>query len=176
MASRKQQLTWIAAVFFVVVCLDQTTKAIICHTIPQGSVHLADHPREFFYLAHERNPGLMGGMFRDSKLIALTAPVIATLVLIYLFRHLDPDSRVQRIAYGLVGAGAVGNLIDRFFRPDGVVDFLQFHFWFIPYNIPWKHYPAFNVADSAICTGVFLLILAWRSLEPQEVPDAPNNR
>ena len=162
--------------FVVIVCLDQATKTIICKTIPQGSVLLAEHPREFFYFTHERNPGLVGGMFRDSRAIALAAPVIATLVLIYLFRHLDPASRVQRIAYGLVAAGAIGNLIDRFFRPDGVVDFLQFHFWFIPWDIPWKHYPAFNVADSAICTGVFLLIIGWRSLERQEVPDVANNR
>ncbi len=175
-AVRKQQLTWIAIVFSVVVCLDQATKTVICYTIPEGSVLSAEHQNEFFYFTHQRNKGLVGGMFSESRAIALAAPVMATLVLIYLFRHLDPNSRVQRFAYGLVGAGAIGNLIDRFFRPDGVVDFLQFHFWFIPWNFPWKYYPAFNIADSAICTGVFLLILSWRSLEPQEESDAPDNR
>ena len=50
----------------------------------------------------------------------------------------------------MVLGGAVGNLIDRAFRPDGVVDFLDFHFW--SYN-----FPTFNVADCFIVIGTILL-------------------
>ncbi|MCP4643845.1 MAG: signal peptidase II [bacterium] len=156
----KKQLVLVVSVFVAVLLIDQITKAIICHLIPVGSVNPGAHMGEFFWFTHERNPGLVGGMFRDMPYVAYVAPVLATGVLIYLFRHLESDSKIQSLAYGLVAGGAIGNLIDRFTRGE-VVDFLQFHFHFIPFNFPWKYYPAFNAADSAICTGVFLLIVGW---------------
>ncbi len=92
---------------------------------------------------------------------------MATVVLVYLFRHLDVYSIRQALAYGMVAGGAGGNLIDRI-RLGHVTDFLQFYFYFIPFDFPWKRYPAFNVADSAICVGVFLLIISWHKVEGAE--------
>jgi lipoprotein signal peptidase len=169
---RRSQITWILAVFFIVVILDQLTKAIIIHYIPENSVTFAGREEEFFFFTHQRNPGLVGGMFGDIPWVAYTAPLLATLVLVYLYRHLDPGSKWQTLAYGLIAGGALGNLIDRFFREGGVVDFLQFNFYFIPFDFPWKRYPAFNVADAAICVGVFLLLLSWRGYDPKEASDA----
>jgi len=168
---RRHQLALILSVFFLVVVLDQVTKAIVVYTIPEGSVSFAGRDREFFFFTHQRNPGLVGGMFDDVPAVAYAAPLLATLVLIYLYRHLDPASRLQALAYGLVAGGALGNLIDRFFREGGVVDFLQFQFWFIPFEFPWKRYPAFNVADTAICIGVFLLLVGWRNPEKADASD-----
>jgi signal peptidase II len=72
----------------------------------------------------------------------------------------------------MIGGGAVGNnLLDRLIH-GSVTDFLQFHFYFVPFEFPWKYYPAFNVADSAICTGVFLLIVTWYFFGKQDVPNA----
>jgi len=170
-SARQKQLLWILTVFLCVLCADQITKAIILAKIPEPEVvrTLSASPR-FFRFTHQRNPGLVGGMFRDNPLMAFAAPVFASFVLLYLFRHLAPSSRVQSIAYGLVGGGAVGNLVDRV-RLGSVTDFLQFHFYFIPFDFPWKHYPAFNIGDSAICTGVFLLILSWHVTPQTDVPD-----
>lgn len=163
----------ILSVFFLVVALDQITKAIIVALIAENSVSFAGREEEFFFFTHQRNPGLMGGMFSHLPAVALVAPVLATLVLIYLFRHIDPASKVQSLSYGMIAGGAVGNLIDRFLRTGGVVDFLQFNFYFVPFDFPWKRYPAFNIADSAICVGVFLLLLGWRNMEKKEhVSDA----
>lgn len=159
--SRLQFVLITLAVIFV---LDQVTKLIILETIPLGSIDYTGREREFFHFTHERNEGLVGGAFRNHTWIPKVAPVFATFVLIYLYRHLNPASRLQNIAYGLVAGGAIGNLFDRIFR-GSVVDFLQFHFYFIPFDFPWKRYPAFNVADSAICIGVFLLIVSWRHFE-----------
>ena len=64
----------------------------------------------------------------------------------------------------------VGNLVDRF-RLGWVTDFLQFHFYFIPFDFPWKRYPAFNIADSAICVGVAVLVVAWYVVERRHVSD-----
>ncbi|HOE65655.1 MAG TPA: signal peptidase II [Candidatus Hydrogenedentes bacterium] len=168
MSQRAQQLIWIVAAAFAVAAVDQITKFIIIRAIPYGSVTFEGREAVFFFFTHERNTGLMGGMLHHKPLLVMIAPLAAIAVLAYLFRHLNAGSRVQSLAYGFVAGGAIGNLIDRFFR-GSVVDFLQFHFYFIPFEFPWKRYPAFNVADSAICTGVFLLIVTWYWLDRPHV-------
>jgi signal peptidase II len=170
--TRRKQFIWIATVFLVVLVLDQITKAIVSSAIPLDSVSFYGKEHTFFFFSHQRNPGLVGGMFQNVPLVAFAAPLFATFVLIYLYRHLDPASKLQALAYGMIAGGALGNLIDRFFREGGVVDFLQFQFWFVPFDFPWKIFPAFNVADSAVCVGVFLLLVGWRG--PNET-DTTNN-
>jgi signal peptidase II len=128
----------------------------------------------FLYITHERNPGLVGGHFAGSRLIALAAPILATLALVFLYKHLNPRSRLQSIAYGLIGGGAIGNLIDRIVRGE-VVDFIQVHFYFVPFDFPWKFWPAFNIADMGICTGVFLLIATWHKSSRAEESNAPHS-
>ncbi len=174
--TRRRQLLWLFATFLVIVAVDQITKEYIIRTIPQGSVTFVGREEEFIFLTHERNTGLVGGMFRDYPAVGYVAPIAATLVLLYLFRHLDPASRFQILAYGMILGGAVGNLIDRF-RLGSVTDFIQVHFHFVPFDFPWKRYPAFNVADSAICVGVVLLIICWHRMErkrQQEQASAPH--
>jgi signal peptidase II len=75
----------------------------------------------------------------------------------YLFRHnFQLRRRGWRIALGLITGGIIGNLIDRV-RVHHVTDFLFFY-------VGQYHWPAFNVADSAICVGVgFYIILSWRN-------------
>lgn len=158
--------------FACVLCADQATKAIVLTKFPKPeTVVLRRHNPTFFRISHQRNPGLVGGLFRNNRAMAFAAPILASFVLLYLYKHLDPTSKVQSVAYGLIGGGAVGNLIDRL-RLGSVTDFLQFHFYFIPFDFPWKYYPAFNVADSAICIGVFLLIVSWHALPREDVSDA----
>ena len=160
---KKRQILWVAAIIGVVVVLDQVTKALVMAYIPEGSETVASHPREFFWLTHQRNTGLVGGMFRGNGVVPYIAPLFATAVLVYLFKHLNPLSKLQSVAYGCVAGGAIGNLIDRF-RLGSVTDFIQVHLVFVKFDFPWKLYPAFNIADSAICIGVAaLIILTWRT-------------
>ena len=169
---RKKQIILILAVLLAVVVLDQVTKAVILAYVPEGRFLPGGPGPHFFQITHQRNPGLVGGMFHDNRFMAYAAPILAMLVLLYLFQYLDPRSRIQSIAYGMIAGGAVGNnLLDRIIH-GSVTDFLQFHFYFVPFEFPWKYYPAFNVADSAICTGVFLLIATWYFFGKQDVPDA----
>ncbi len=157
MSVRRVQLKWLLASFLIVLVADQISKAIIIATIEQGLPIRLD---TLFYFTHQRNTGLIGGAFRGITWITYSAPVFATLVLVYLYRHLTPESRLQGAAYGLVLGGAIGNFMDRV-RLQSVTDFLQFHFYFIPFDFPWKIYPAFNIADAGILTGVVLLMLGW---------------
>lgn len=106
----------------------------------------------FFNLVMVWNDGISFGMFKNPEgwgyliLIALSA-IVSIWFLIWLF---NTRSTLQKWGIALVIGGAVGNMIDRV-RFRGVVDFLDFHVF------GW-HYPAFNIADSAIVLGVFILL------------------
>ncbi|MBA7633008.1 Lipoprotein signal peptidase [subsurface metagenome] len=142
--------------FFVVVVLvglDQLTKALIVRSIIlQGSRSVIPG---FFNLTHVRNRGAIFGFFShsDSRIlyIFLTLVSVAALgLVIYYFFKTPVSERLMKISLSLILAGALGNLIDRLFRGH-VIDFLDF------YVKDW-HWPSFNVADSCITVGAFLLI------------------
>ncbi|GMW00139.1 MAG: lipoprotein signal peptidase [Candidatus Hydrogenedentota bacterium] len=171
MTERKKQLLWVTLAVLAGIVSDQCTKEWINRTIPAGSVPFK--PDTFFFLTHERNTGIIGGRFSGVPVVPFAAPILASLILLYLFPQLNPASRTQSIGFGLVVAGAAGNLFDRIVR-GGVIDFLQFHFYFIDLNLPWKLYPAFNVADAWICLGVALLLFGWRHTREDKESDVPN--
>lgn len=164
MSERKRQSLYIGVAGLVVALSDQLSKTIVRATIEAPTPRRED---VFFHFAHHQNTGLVGGMFSDVPFIAYVAPPLATLLLLYLARYLDPRSVWQNVAYGMVLGGAVGNFIDRI-RFQAVTDFLQFHLYFIPFDFPWKYWPAFNLADASICVGVAILILTWNTMEKKE--------
>ncbi len=142
--------------FFVVVVLvglDQLTKALIVRSITLQSSRSVIPG--FFNLTHVRNRGAIFGFFShsDSRIlyIFLTLVSVAALgLVIYYFFKTPVSERLMKISLSLILAGALGNLIDRLFRGH-VIDFLDF------YVKDW-HWPSFNVADSCITVGAFLLI------------------
>lgn len=109
----------------------------------------------FFSLTYVRNTGAafgFGASAHDSirKFLFLLIPVLVCIYLVYLIWKTRKGNIFLSVAYSLILAGAIGNLIDRFWL-GYVVDF--FHFYFRDY-----HYPAFNVADSCITVGAAILI------------------
>jgi len=149
----------------VVMLLDQATKAWIIAT-----VHLHDSfvvIGGFFNITHVRNPGAAFGflagappLFRYLFFLAVTVAAIV-LILHYLrVSRIEAPSLVSALA--LILAGAAGNLIDRV-RFGEVVDFLDVY-------IGSHHWPAFNVADSAITVGagVLMAVLLRRRKERTE--------
>lgn len=148
------------------VVLDQVSKWWISSAIPLGGAIpvLGD----FFSLTHVLNSGIVFGWFRGGAVwVFLVLTVLALGLIASFYRQLDAGDWLSATALGLVGGGAVGNGIDRFFN-EAVTDFLHFDFgWFV--------YPDFNLADSAIVVGVAILILVpetWRQREhdPAERP------
>ena len=143
-----------SVIVIVVVLLDQITKYLISSTFTFGEV-LEIIPGVFnLTLAH--NKGAAFGMFagfsdgiREVVLFATT--IIALGVIVYFIRSQTETSRLTKISFMLVISGAIGNIIDRV-RLGYVIDFLDFY-------ISSYHWPAFNVADSAICIGVAGLVL-----------------
>jgi len=136
--------------------LDQLTKLYILHTVdPEYPVEVIEG---FFRLVSWGNSGAAWGIFPNSNML-LAVISLVTLVALYLFRKSFQIHRPScQVAFGLISGGIMGNVIDRF-RYGHVVDFLDFS---------WNnhHWPAFNVADSAICVGVGIYIVAT-SFRPQ---------
>jgi len=136
-----------------VVIIDQLSKAAVLGFFagsPPGA-HEAVMP--FFNLVLTYNRGISFGLFNtpggvNVLLFPLLAAFIVTMLILWLRRV---ESPFLAVAIGLVIGGAIGNVIDRI-RLGAVVDFLDF------YVGAW-HWPAFNVADSAICLGVAAMLL-----------------
>jgi signal peptidase II len=144
-------------VFFV----DQLSKTIVRNTIEPNQPYRGE---VFFHFTHQQNRGLIGGSFSGIPFLPYVLPIIAFCLLIYMYRMLSPNHKIQYIAFGAIIGGALGNYFDRI-RIQSVTDFLQFHFLFIPFDFPWKYYPAFNIADSGIFLGVAILLF---TLKPNE--------
>tara|TARA_R110002111_G_scaffold62493_1_gene103529 strand:- start:54 stop:629 length:576 start_codon:yes stop_codon:yes gene_type:complete len=149
----------LAAAIFI---SDQITKIWIIERLPLGSYgpgHSITIIPDFFYLVHVGNTGAAWSMLTGkSTLLAVIA--IATLAGIYIWRRaLALRDRLAQVAFGLLCGGIIGNLVDRL-QHGHVVDFLDFHFG-------TYIYPTFNVADSAICIGVFFYI--WHSFRSESL-------
>ena len=136
----------------VILVLDQVTKLYIDHRFAlYEAVTVIEN---FFHITYVRNKGAAFGILADSTIrvpFFITVATIAALGILWYLRQLRKDQRLLQFALSLVFAGAVGNLIDRI-RLGEVIDFLDVH-WY------QYHWPAFNVADSAITVGVGLLLL-----------------
>lgn len=151
---------WAFGVVFLV--LDQATKYLIVTRLPFGSygpgAHFEIFPG-FLNLVHVGNTGAAWSMFSGNSLwLALLA--FGTLIAIFIWRHaLGLRHAAAQPAFGLLCSGIFGNLVDRLVYGH-VIDFLDFHFGSYTY-------PTFNVADSAICVGVFWYIL-WSLRQPAE--------
>lgn len=139
-------------VALAVLVADQWTKWLVEVHLPHG----ASRPvvDGFFNLVHVRNSGVAFGLLSEagatrSWLLALLGLVALSAVAVYFW--LTPRwDRLLLVALALVAGGAVGNLIDRL-AAGGVTDFLDVY-------VGSYHWPAFNVADSAITVGIALMI------------------
>ena len=141
-------LFWIA-VAVVVFVLDFASKRIVLAS------ELAQHPVAivpgFFNLVLVENPGAAFGLLADggtaARIFLVAVAVAVAAALLWHLRFGNPANR-EALACALVLGGAAGNLADRLAR-NAVVDFLDFH-------IGNLHWPAFNLADSAITIGAIL--------------------
>jgi signal peptidase II len=150
--SRPYRLFFIPAL--LVILLDQISKVIVIRTMP---VHKA-YPviNGLFDLVHVRNRGIAFGLMNRpdshfSTYLLMAATIVAVLLLLFWFTRLTKEERGVTLGLSLILGGALGNLIDRV-RLGEVIDFLDFYIG--PY-----HWPAFNVADTAITVGTLCLVL-----------------
>jgi signal peptidase II len=141
----------------LVLILDQITKAVIVKLFAYGSER--EVVDGVFRLVHTRNRGVAFGLLGSSGsvvqivLLALVSGIVA--FIIWQLARGGSDG-LAGIGLSLVLGGALGNLVDRVLRGE-VVDFLDFY---LRWSGSEHHFPAFNVADSAISVGAGIVILA----------------
>ena len=141
------------AIAAVVVVLDQLTKMLVIAKLPL--YHTIPVIPGFFNLTHIRNPGgafgfMAGGSQGLRNLLFIGVSIVAMGLLIAFYRSTPRTHRWLASALAMIFGGAVGNLIDRL-RFGEVVDFLDVY-------VGAYHWPAFNVADSAITIGITIFI------------------
>jgi signal peptidase II len=138
----------------VVLVLDQAIKILVDKTM---SLHQSiEVIPNFAHLTYMRNTGAAFGFLAGSRsslrvvfFILISAVAIGCIV--YLLKSLRPQQKILTVSLSLILGGAIGNLIDRV-RLGEVIDFIDLHWYHI-------HWPAFNMADSAITIGVIMLFI-----------------
>jgi signal peptidase II len=148
---RKVGLAWFLAIVLLTVVLDQVSKWLVFFLI-QHHPPIVIIPN-FLNLSYATNTGAAFSMFAGhTGLLAVFSGLISLVIAIWAWR-LPPHEQGLRIPLGLILGGALGNLIDRALL-GYVIDFIDAH-WFDAYR-----WPTFNIADSAVCVGMFILIVA----------------
>lgn len=154
---------------FIILVLDQVTKGIVRGNFSHGET--VSVISGFFSFTYVRNPGAAFGFMANApemirRPLFLLIPVIACVWLAVLVWQVREKNRFLAYTYTLIWAGALGNLIDRFWL-GYVVDFFDFYYG------DW-HYPAFNIADSAISIAAVLLIYDFlkQAKSPKDASDS----
>ena len=138
----------ILSIIFIII--DQVSKLIVINTLSKTkSVEVI---KSFFYLTYTNNNGAAFSILTGKRVILIIVTLIVIGILIYYIRKTKVKENINKIALSLVIGGSIGNLIDRIVR-GAVVDFLDFKIF--GYN-----YPIFNLADTFIVLGVFLLLIS----------------
>ena len=150
-------LLWLG-IALVILLADQLTKLLIVDSFALGDSHTVT---TFFNLVRVHNSGAAFSMLSTAsgwqRWFFTAIGVVATLFILWLLRS-HPTQKLFCFALALVLGGAVGNVIDRI-AYGHVVDFLDFHWDWLSPVFSQGHFPAFNVADSAISVGAVCLIL-----------------
>jgi signal peptidase II len=160
----------IAALALVILVLDQFSKWLVLNLLEPGDEKILING--FFKFVHWGNTGAAWSLFRGNN-GALALIALVALVALFLTRHhFNSHTLTGQIAFGLIFGGIAGNLTDRLLPGrHAVVDFIYFYLQQRGGNE--IGFPAFNIADSAICTGVGLIFLmTWRNEHAPKATDS----
>ena len=133
----------------LIIMVDQITKWLVVKYMTLGeSIPIIEN---FLYITSHRNRGAAWGILQGQMWFFYIVTTVVIIGIVFYIRKFSTD-KLTGISLGLILGGAIGNFIDRIFRNE-VVDFV--HTYIFSYS-----FPVFNVADSALCIGVGLLVIA----------------
>jgi signal peptidase II len=157
----------IAAGVFI---LDQFTKWLVLNLLEKGDEKIIING--FFKFVHWGNTGAAWSLFRGNNGVLALVAVLAFVALFLTRHHFNSNTLAGQIAFGLIFGGIAGNLTDRLLPGrHEVIDFI--YFFMQPRGGGEIGFPAFNIADTAICTGVGLIFLiTWKN---EHAPKPPVN-
>lgn len=167
---------WPISLAILVIILDQVTKILVMKNIPLYKIG-ASFFGDFLRIIHVANTGVafsVGATWSDTVrrfLFSLIPLIVIGIVIAIYFRN-NTWTKLQRWAImGIVGGG-LGNLIDRFFRSEGVVDFIDVKFYGL---FGMERWPTFNVADSAVVVCGIMLVISFIVTSIQEAKNQKNS-
>ena len=145
----------------IIIILDQVTKAFIVARWPRPGTLIKDvFNNDLLQLYHVRNKAIAFSLgeniperFRFAFFVVV--PIIVLIALVWYYLKSTEFSRLQRWAIAGIIGGGFGNIIDRVFRPEGVVDFVSVKFYGL---FGLERWPTFNVADASVVVCCFILI------------------
>ncbi|MCL1837683.1 MAG: signal peptidase II [Treponema sp.] len=156
-----------------IILADQCTKAIIAAK-PVNSLIADVFNNDFLHIYHVRNKAIafsLGSGIPDAvkPVLFIVLPLVVLGVLVWYYLRSSDFTRMQRWATAGILGGGIGNIIDRIFRPEGVVDFISVKFYGL---FGFERWPTFNVADSSVvvcCILLFITIIITPN-KPKEQP------
>jgi signal peptidase II len=146
----------------IIIFLDQLVKMIIVKNWPRSGVIIADvFNNEFLEIYHVRNKAVAFSLGRNlpdyiKPVLFIVLPLAVLGFLFWYYLKSSEFSPVQRWAVAGIIGGGIGNLIDRIFRPEGVVDFISVKFYGL---LGMERWPTFNIADASVVVCCILLLL-----------------
>ncbi len=158
----------------LIILLDQITKLLIIRQIPLNSIGLSAL-NDFLRIIHVRNLGIafsIGNKLAPTarRLLFIIVPAVVMVIVAVYYVRSDELTRGMRWALAGILGGGIGNLIDRIFRPLGVVDFIHVKVYGF---LGMERWPVFNVSDSSVVvsgiTLVVLFMLQERLLRKEQV-------
>lgn len=168
----------------LVIIADQVTKALVVKYIPIMTIG-ASFFGDFFRIIHVANTGVafsFGASWSENlrHIMFLLVPVVVIILVIVVYFRNNDFTAVQRWAVAGIIGGGIGNLIDRFFRSEGVVDFLDVKWFGITDSklslLRMTRWPTFNVADSAVVVCGIMLIISFIITFSKSDKDKENNQ
>jgi signal peptidase II len=146
----------------LIILADQGVKSYIAAKWPPSGTPIKDLFNGFLQIYHVRNKAIafsLGHSIPDTikPVLFIVLPVLVLGFLLWYYLKSDEFAGIQRWAVaGIIGGGA-GNIIDRIFRPDGVVDFISVKFYGL---FGMERWPTFNIADSSVVVSCIILFLS----------------
>jgi len=147
---------------FLIIILDQTIKAIVVSKWPREGTFIKDvFNNDFLIFYHVRNKAIafsLGDNIPDPFrfIFFVILPIVVLVFLTWYYLRTQDISRIQRWAIAGIIGGGVGNIIDRVFRKDGVVDFISVKFYGL---LGMQRWPTFNVADASVVVCCLILLV-----------------
>jgi signal peptidase II len=145
----------------IIILFDQCTKAYIATKWPINTLIIDVFNNDFLQIYHVRNKAIafsLGVGIPDAikPVLFIVLPLVVLSVLLWYYFASNDFSRLQRWAVAGILGGGIGNIIDRIFRPEGVVDFVSVKFYGL---FGFERWPTFNVADSSVVVCCILLFI-----------------
>ena len=153
----------------LIILLDQISKAFIVANWPRPGTVIKDvFNNEFLIIYHVRNKAIAfsigEGLPEPFRMILFTlAPILVLVLLMVYYFNTTDFTKIQRWAIAGIIGGGIGNLIDRVFRGEGVVDFISVRFYGL---FGMERWPTFNIADSSVVICCCFLLITM--LIPQK--------